>query len=80
MNAKKTCSMVELKPEHKHTAKDRLLYCECSNCKNRITASAEFDKGGNLIKVSFPINYCPNCKAEIERFTLYQDDGGDLLN
>ena len=70
---KKICSMVELKPEHKHTADDRLLYCECSICKSRITAMADFDAEGTLVKVVFPLNYCPNCKAEIERFILYRN-------
>lgn len=76
-----TCSMNELKPDEKHTAQDRMILCECSNCKHTITATAEFDDDGRLLKACFPINYCPNCKAEIERFVQYQfTGGGGLLN
>ena len=81
MNENKTCFMNELKPEHRHTAQDRTLLCECSNCKHTITATAEFDNNGRLLKACFPINYCPNCKAEIQGFNLYQfKDGSGLLN
>lgn len=79
---KKTCSMIELKPEHKHTADDRSIYCECNVCKSRIIAMADFDKEGHFVKATFPLNHCPNCKAEIERFILYRNccDENNLLN
>lgn len=68
----KTCAMVEVKQERKHFELDKKICCECSECRTRITADAEFDNNGRLIKVAFPLCYCPNCRADIEKFIQYK--------
>ena len=74
MENKKVCSMNEIKPIRKHEIYDHNFVCECSLCNNRITATADFDKKGNLTKVYYHINFCPNCGAEIEKFVQYGDE------
>lgn len=71
MSDKKVCSMNEVKPIRKHTFYEHGFRCACSLCNYEIDASADFTKDGKLIKVCYPINYCPNCGAEIEKFTQY---------
>ncbi len=66
--------MVELKPDHPHTDKDHDFHCMCSECGTSVTASANFTQEGRLLKVRFPIRYCPNCRADIVKFVQYSED------
>ena len=74
MDETKTCKMLEVKPDRPHTNKDHELHCVCSKCGTQITANVEFSPKMQLLKITFPIRYCPNCKAEIESFVLYHED------
>lgn len=67
----KVCSMVEIKQDTAYTPDDHDFHCVCSVCGTNITANADFGKDGRLLKVCFPICYCPNCKADIEKFIQY---------
>lgn len=70
----KVCSMVEIKQETAHTPDDHDFHCVCSECGTSITANADFGADGRLLKVRFPICYCPNCKADIEKFIQYHGE------
>ena len=74
MDGKKICSMIEIKQDTPHTPDDHDFHCACSECGTSITASADFDNNGRLLKVRFPICYCPNCKADIEQFIQYHGE------
>ena len=74
MDEMKTCEMLEVKPDHPHTNRDHDLHCVCSECGTKITATADFSQDGRLLKVRFPIRYCPNCSADIVKFVLYSED------
>lgn len=72
INVLQSCAMIEIKQENEHSELDKKICCECSECGTRITADAEFDSNGKLRKVAFPLNYCPNCRADIEKFIQYK--------
>ena len=72
INKLKSCLMIEIPRNIAHTKSDKDITCECSECNHKITASADFNSNGRLLKVYFPIHTCPNCGADIVRFVLYK--------
>ncbi len=74
MDKSETCAMIEIKPERPHYGNDHDFHCACSECGAKITARADFSQDGQLLKVRFPIRYCPNCSADIVKFVQYFED------